>query len=76
MRSRQHSFTKGKSCLPSLINFYDEMVGLVDEGRAADIVYLDFNKAFDTISHKTYWGLTTQKAALRKKTWGSWWTPS
>lgn len=31
-----------------LINFYDEMTGLVDEGRAMDIVYLDFRKALDT----------------------------
>lgn len=26
-----------------LITFYDEVTGLVDEGRAADIVYLDFD---------------------------------
>ena len=38
--------------MTSLINFYDEMTGLADEGRAVDIVYLDFSKAFDTVSHK------------------------
>jgi len=27
------------------------MTGWVDEGRAVDVVYLDFSKAFDTISH-------------------------
>ena len=27
------------------------MTGLVDEEKAVDIVYLDFNKAFDTVSH-------------------------
>lgn len=37
-RSSQHGFTKGKSCLTNLINFYNEMTGLVDEGRAADVV--------------------------------------
>ena len=28
------------------------MTGLVDKGRAVDIVDLDFSKAFDTVSHK------------------------
>jgi len=27
------------------------MTGLVDERRAVDVVYLDFSKAFDTVSH-------------------------
>ena len=38
--------------MTNLINFYDEMTGLVDEGRAVDIVYLDLRKAFDTVFHK------------------------
>ena len=29
------------------------MTGLVDEGRAVDIVYLNFSKAFYTVSHET-----------------------
>ena len=27
------------------------MTRLVDEGKAVDVVYLDFSKAFDTVSH-------------------------
>ena len=30
------------------------MIALVDEGRAVAIVYLDFGKAFDTVSHKIH----------------------
>ncbi|GAB0209872.1 mitochondrial enolase superfamily member 1 [Grus japonensis] len=37
--------------LTNLIAFYDGMNSLVDEGRAVDVVYLDFSKVCDTISH-------------------------
>ncbi|KAK4810939.1 hypothetical protein QYF61_013354 [Mycteria americana] len=46
------NYRPGKSCLTNLITFYGEMPGLVDEGRAVDIVYLDFRKAFDPVSLK------------------------
>jgi len=38
--------------LTNLVTSYDEMTGLVGEGRAVDIVCLDFSKTFDTTSHK------------------------
>lgn len=44
MRNSQYGFTKAKSCLTSVINFYDE-----DEGRPVDSVYLKFSKVFDTV---------------------------
>ena len=50
-RSRQHGFTKQKSCLTNLVTFYDVITGWVDEGRAVDVVYLDVSKACDTIFH-------------------------
>ena len=46
IRSSQHGFTKGKSCLTNLIAFYDAMNGCIDERRAVDVVCFDFNKAF------------------------------
>ncbi|KAK4818042.1 hypothetical protein QYF61_004569 [Mycteria americana] len=50
IRPRQHGFMKGRSCLINLI-FYDQVTCLVDEGKAVDVTYLDFSKAFDTVSH-------------------------
>ena len=50
IRPSQHEFTKGRSCLTNLISFYDLVARLVDEGKAVDVVYLDFSKASDTVS--------------------------
>ncbi|CAM4620795.1 unnamed protein product [Lepidochelys kempii] len=51
IRNSQHGFTKGKSFLTHLIAFYNEITGSVDEGKAMDVLFLDFSKAFDTVSH-------------------------
>ncbi|GAB0203070.1 mitochondrial enolase superfamily member 1 [Grus japonensis] len=51
IRPSQHGHVKSRSCLTNLISFCDKVTCLVDEGKALDVVYLDFSKAFDTVSH-------------------------
>ncbi|GAB0186834.1 mitochondrial enolase superfamily member 1 [Grus japonensis] len=51
IRPSQHGCMKGRSCLTNLISFYNKVTLAVDEGKAVDVVCLDFSKAFDTISH-------------------------
>ncbi|NXA62985.1 RTJK polymerase, partial [Mohoua ochrocephala] len=47
----QHGFRRGRLCLTNLISFYDQVTHLVHAGKAVDVVYLDFSKAFETVSH-------------------------
>lgn len=51
IRPRQHKFMKGRFCLTNTISFYDRMTHLLDEGKAISILYLDFSKVFNNISH-------------------------
>ena len=47
----QNGFMKGRSCLTNMISFYNQETCLVDEGKAMDVVYREFGKAFDSVSH-------------------------
>ncbi|KAF4796679.1 hypothetical protein TURU_082046 [Turdus rufiventris] len=51
IRPSQHGFRRGRSCLTNLVSFYDQVTHLVDVGKAVDVVYLDFSKAFNIVSH-------------------------
>ena len=45
----QHGLMKGTLRLPNIISFYDRVTGWVDEGKAAEVVYLDFSTVFHSI---------------------------
>ena len=49
----QHGFLKARSCLTNLICFFEEITKWVDEGSPVDIIYLDFQKAFDNVPHQS-----------------------
>ena len=47
----QHGFSKNKSAVSNLIEFYDAVSEEMDRGNPVDIFYFDFAKAFDTVPH-------------------------
>ena len=51
IRPSQHGFMIGRSCLTNLISPYDQVTRPVNKGKAVDVVYVDFSKAFDTVPH-------------------------
>jgi hypothetical protein len=51
LKDSQHGFIKGRSCLTNILDFLEEVYEKLDEGKAVDVVYLDFAKAFDKVPH-------------------------
>ena len=47
----QHGFMPGKSCQTNLLETYNHLTSLVDVGIPCDLVFFDFKKAFDSVSH-------------------------
>ncbi|KAK3101568.1 hypothetical protein FSP39_004535 [Pinctada imbricata] len=47
----QYGFRKGYSCATQLIGVIDEWTRLLDNRDEIDVIYLDFQKAFDTVPH-------------------------
>ena len=52
LNSSQHGFLKSKSCLTNLLCFFVEITKWVDEGSPVDVIYLDFQKAFDKVPYQ------------------------
>ena len=52
INTSQHGFLKARSCLINLLCFFEEITKWVDDGSPVDVVYLDFQKAFDKVPHQ------------------------
>ena len=48
----QLGFRKGYLCLTQLIDVCDKWTEVLDNKNCIDIVYLDFQKAFDSVPHQ------------------------
>ena len=51
INTSQHMFLKARSYLTNLM-FLEEITKWVDDGSPVDVVYLDFQKAFDKVPHQ------------------------
>ena len=51
IKDSQHGFRQKRSCLSNLLTFYNELFTEFDNTRSLDIVFLDFQKAFDKVPH-------------------------
>ena len=52
INTSQHWFLKARSCLTNLLCFFEEITKWADDGSPVDVVYLDFQKAFDKVPHQ------------------------
>jgi len=53
-QDRLHGFTMGRLCLTSPVAFYDRGMASMDKRIATDVIYLNFCKAFDMVSHHIF----------------------
>ena len=51
IRNSQHGFRSKRSCLTNLLTFMEKVAEDLDSGEAVDVIYLDFQKAFDKVPH-------------------------
>jgi len=52
LRSNQHGFRKGRSCLTQLLKHFDTILLNLQQGDDTDVIYLDYAKAFDKVDHE------------------------
>ena len=52
LRDSQHGFRRHRSCLTNLLEFFHFVFSEQDRDKAVDVIYLDFQKAFDKVPHR------------------------
>ena len=48
----QHGFVPGRSCFTQLVEVMDNWTEVICAGGRVDFIYMDFQKAFDTVPHR------------------------
>jgi len=47
----QYGFIKGRSTVLQLLKIMDDRTNNLDKGKQIDVIYTDFEKAFDKVPH-------------------------
>ena len=50
--NHQHGFMPGRSCTTQLLEVCDKWTEDLDKKHSADVIYLDFQKAFDSVPRR------------------------
>ena len=56
LSNQQYSFISGRSSGLQLLNVMNKLTSVLAEGGQINVVYIDFQKAFDTVPHRSLWG--------------------
>jgi len=49
--NNQHGFRRGRSVETNLLCFVNTLIKTMESGGQTDVIYTDFNKAFDSVNH-------------------------
>ena len=67
LSNQQYGFISGRSTGLQLLNVMDEWTSVLAEGGQIDVVYMDFQKTFDTVPHRRLLG-KLESYGIRSKT--------
>ena len=68
LSAEQHGFRCNRSCLTNLLETFEEWTRALDEGFGIDAIFLDYQKAFDTVPHNRLLTRDNQTSRDRSQT--------
>ena len=51
LNNTQHGFRRGRSCLSTLLDVFDDLMHMLSNDTTVDMIKLNFSKAFDKVDH-------------------------
>jgi hypothetical protein len=70
IKEMRHGFVQKKLCLTNMLEFLEHVTNDVDQGFPIDVIYDDFQKAFDKVPHERLMLKLRLEVFLRKYTVG------